>query len=228
MERRRSWILRGALGLALAGIGLVVARPFAVAWACTWRAADAERAPAEVVGKHEQVGLVLRVGEGSRAGTTCTAGTSPTLYAATAVGDVLDVVVLPDRTGECELVSTLESSAALLWAVTGLLGALVLGIVLLGLFLQRSLARSPPPPTTHLDAAEVRCPRCGTPMTEGYLPLVSGLHWRLPDQPLGLPHALAGLPGTVGWRGRPRLHGFRCAPCQVITLRYGARGSDPR
>jgi len=228
MARRRSWILWGALGLAIAGIGLVVARPFAVAWACYWRAAGGERAPAEVIGKHEQVGLVLRVSVGSRAGTTCTAGTSRAHYAETGVGDVLDVVVLPDTPGECELVATLENSAALLWAVTGMLAALFLGILLLGLFLQRSLARRPPPPTTHLDASELRCPRCGTPMTEGYLPLVGGLHWRLPDEPLGLPHALAGLPGTVGWRGRPRLHGFRCAPCQVITLRYGARQAEPR
>lgn len=42
------------------------------------------------------------------------------------------------------------------------------------------------------------------------------------EEVVGLPHALAGLPGTVGWRGRPRPHALRCAPCQVITLRYGA------
>ncbi len=219
--RRRVLLLWGVLGLLAAAILLVAYRPLAAGFACYWRAARGEPGRAEVVGKHEEVGLILELRSGSRAGTSCSAGTSSAIYRETRTGDVLDVVVLPDRPGECELVSTLEASAAVLWGVTGLLLALLLGIGLLGVFLQRSFARVPAP-TTRLDVAEVRCPRCGAPMIEGYLPLLAGLHWRVRGQPVGLPHALAGLPGTVGWRGRPRPHAFRCAPCQVITLRYGA------
>lgn len=53
---------------------------------------------------------------------------------------------------------------------------------------------------------------------------MAGIHWRQPGQPIGLPHALRGLPGTVGWRARPRLHVFRCVPREIVTFQYG----DPR
>jgi hypothetical protein len=46
-------------------------------------------------------------------------------------------------------------------------------------------------------------------------------YWRHPGEPVGLPHALSGLPGTVGRQRRPRLHAFRCEGCSVITLKYG-------
>jgi len=59
-------------------------------------------------------------------------------------------------------------------------------------------------------------------MAEGYLPLLAGVHWRGPDDPVGMPHALRGLPGTVGLRTRPKVHAFRCEPCEVVIFRYGA------
>src|SRR5262245_39705991 len=201
-SRRRVLLLWGVLGLLAAAILLVAYRPLAVGFACYWRAAGGEPGRAEVVGKHEEVGLILVLRSGSRAGTSCTAGTSPAIYRETRTGDVLDVVVLRDRPGECELVSTLRASAAVLWVATGLLLVLLLGIGLLGVFLQRSFARVPAP-TTRLDVGELQCPRCGARMNEGYLPLLAGLHWRGRSEAVGLPHALAGLPGTVGWRGRP-------------------------
>jgi hypothetical protein len=58
-------------------------------------------------------------------------------------------------------------------------------------------------------------------MEEGYLPLVSGIQWRKGSEPIGLPHALKGLAGTVGWRGRPRLHAFRCSRCEIVSFQYG-------
>jgi hypothetical protein len=65
-------------------------------------------------------------------------------------------------------------------------------------------------------------------MAEGYLPILSGIHWRRPDQPIGLPHALSGMPGTVGWKGRPCLHAFRCEACRIVTFGYGSLGTSPR
>lgn len=73
-----------------------------------------------------------------------------------------------------------------------------------------------------VEAREVRCPACGKVMDEGYTPVLAGLHWRTLGAPVGLPIVLRGLPGTVGRRGRPRLHAFRCVPCEILTLQYGA------
>ena len=61
----------------------------------------------------------------------------------------------------------------------------------------------------------------GTQLAEGYVVLLAGVHWREPGQPIGMPHALGGLPGTVGWRGRPRLHAFRCPSCEILIAQYG-------
>jgi hypothetical protein len=168
---------------------------------------------------------VLRIRDGARAGRHCTAKTSRSHLARLAPGDALEVVVPEGRPDECVLVATLENSAALLWAIGGGV-ALFLGmLVAAGLALQRSFTRRLPP-TTRFDLASggLACPRCDAPMSEGYLPLLAGLHWREPGQPVGLPHALSGLPGTVGWRGRPRLHAYRCTQCEIVTLQYGAPG----
>jgi hypothetical protein len=75
------------------------------------------------------------------------------------------------------------------------------------------------------DPREVRCPACGKAMDEGYVPLLSGMSWRRIGEPIGLPHALTGMPGTVGRRGRPRLHAFRCVPCEIVTLQVGLPGA---
>ena len=58
-------------------------------------------------------------------------------------------------------------------------------------------------------------------MAEGYLATLSGIHWRDAGQPIGLPHALGGLPGTVSMRRRPMLHAFHCAHCEVVSFQYG-------
>ena len=36
--------------------------------------------------------------------------------------------------------------------------------------------------------------------------------------------AIGGFPGTVGWRGRPLVHAFRCTGCEILALQYG---TDP-
>ena len=142
------------------------------------------------------------------------------------LGDVVGIVFSPSRPERCVLTSTLEASGFLLWSLTGAIAALILMIVLLGLFVHRSYA------ATHeltsrldVDPSSVLCPECGAKMSEGYLALLAGLHWREIGEPIGMPHALSGLPGTVGWRGRPRLHAFRCEGCSVVTFKYGKSAS---
>jgi hypothetical protein len=212
--------------LAVAGFAALVCVPLAgplhTGWRCLILHQSAERERAEVVGRLEHATLALAIVEGAHAGQACTADTSDAIFEATHEGDTLEVVYLDWKPGECELISTLEASAQLLWVVSGTIGLVLACLLAFGVALTRSFTR-PVEVARRLPAEprEVRCPACGKQMDEGYVPILAGLHWRRPGQPIGLPHALAGLPGTVGWRGRPRLHAFRCAPCEILTLQYG-------
>jgi hypothetical protein len=210
----RIWL---PLGLLAAVLVVPLARPLRSAWACYARADAGARAHAEVVSAFE-ADLVLRLTSGPHEHAACTAKRSETPGEP---GDSLHVVYLAER-GECIAVATVERSGAVLWALTSGLGCILLLLVAIGLALQRAFVRPALPPR-RLDAEPdtIMCPSCGGKMAEGTLVLLAGLHWREPGQPIGLPHALGGLPGTVGWRGRPLLHAFRCSRCEVLTAQYG-------
>jgi hypothetical protein len=187
------------LGLAvlLVAIAVPLAGPMRVAWQCYWLHENGIREQSEVLHKLERETLVLHIVEGPHAGETC-------------------------KPGECELSSTIEASALLLWVISGGVALLVSLVVAFGIFVTRGLTRvGVPARRIAADPADVCCPACGKCMDEGYLPLVAGIHWRGPGQAIGLPHALGGLPGTVGWRGRPLRHAFRCVPCEIVTFQYG-------
>ena len=223
-RRRQLFALWTVLGSLLAALLLVAAKPIAIGWRCYRLHAEGERARAEVVEKLDRSVLVLMLASGSQAGHACTATTSPAHHEAVAIGDALAVVTRPDRPGDCVLEGTLRNSASLLWLVTASCLFATALLIAIGIFVQRVLtARVFPTSQLRADAKDVKCPECGAEMAEGYLPLLSGLHWRRPGEPVGLPHALAGLPGTVGGWRRPRLHAFRCEGCSVITLKYGAK-----
>lgn len=214
------WLSIGAL---LALIALPLAQPLASAWRCYWLVENAEREHARVLHKLEETtSLGLYIDAGLRAETSCLASTSRAVFEATEVGDTLEVVAVDWKSGDCELVSTLEASGRLLWLMSGVLAAFAFGLVAIGTFLTRSFSRPMfPPRRMEVDPAEVRCPACGKRMEEGWVPMLSGMSWRRLGQPIGLPHGLTGLSGTVGWRGRPRLHAFRCVPCEIVSLQYG-------
>jgi hypothetical protein len=215
----RLWAL---VGLLVAVLLAVAARPMIVAWRCYERHASGTRADAELVEKLEGGALVLQIKTGPGAGKACTARTSSRHYEALEIGEHLLVVHLAEIPGECTLESTLENSLIVLWAMTGLIGAVILVIAGLGVAIHRSFVTPGQPQLRmEVDPSAVGCPVCERKMGEGYLPLLAGLHWRELGEPVGLPHALSGLPGTFGWRGRPRLHAFRCTACQVVTFQYG-------
>jgi hypothetical protein len=213
------WTVAGILALTLLA---VVARPMAIAWRCYDLNASGERSDAEVVHKVESPTLVLRIATGTRSGEACTAKTSAAHHEALEIGDPLAIVHRADRPDECVLVATIENSAIVLWSLTAGLGGVVLLILAGAVLITRSFTASPFLTSyMDVDAKRVSCPQCGAEMAEGYLALLAGLHWRDAGEPIGLPHALSGLPGTVGWRARPRLHAFRCESCSIVTFKYG-------
>jgi hypothetical protein len=221
--RRKVPILWCVIGALVAVLLLPLYGPLRTAWSCYRLHDNGEREQARVLEKLEEHGsFALLIEEGSHAGDACTADTSKAIFAATERGDTLEVVYVDWKPGTCELSSTIEASAQLLWILFAGLAFVIGSLLAFGLFLQRSFTRpAHPARRMAVDARDVRCPACGKAMDEGYVPLLSGVHWRRPGEPIGLPHALAGLPGTVGWKGRPRLHAFRCAPCEILTLQYG-------
>jgi len=213
------WLVTATLaGLMIA----VLAGPMMGAWRCHDVHATGEQAEAEVVGLEPEIGVAVRLTGGSRAGEACLLKASEVRMEAFSIGDRVQVVLPAARPGDCTLLATVEASGSLLTGLSAVSVALLLGLALAALVLQR-LVTKPPTLTTHMDLAGggPACPRCAKPMSEGYVPLLAGLHWREPGEPTGLPHALHGLPGTVGWRGRPRVHAYRCEPCEILTLRYG-------
>jgi hypothetical protein len=208
------WLL---LGLLAAVIVSPLARPLAGAWSCYARWQSDPRAMAEVVDEHPPT-LVLRLTTGPDSGALCTAKTSETHAEP---GQTLQVAYRT-ATQSCVAQATVERSGAVLWALTSGVGCVLLLIALVGLGLHRALTRpGAPQRRMEVDPEALACPSCGGKLAEGYLVLLAGVHWREPGEPIGMPHALGGLPGTVGWRGRPRLHAFRCPTCEVLIAQYG-------
>lgn len=222
---RRPWIWLPLAAMAVLML-VLVAKPIAVGWECYRLHARGEHAEAHVVASDYAKALVLTIASGPRAGEHCTAETSESHRANLEPGDVLEVVLPEARPGECVLEATLRNSILFLWALSGLVVVVLLLMLLVGLFLDRSFGRAGMP-VVRFDRGALACPRCGDAMEEGYLPMLAPLHWRARGQPIGLPTLLSGLAGTVGWRGRPCVHAYRCSSCEVVTLRYGKPGSSP-
>jgi hypothetical protein len=218
------WTLAGLLALTTL---VMVARPMALAWRCYDLNASGERAEAEVLHKLDSPVLVAQIVEGPLSDHSCTAKTSAAHHEALEIGDRLAIVYLADRPGECVLVATLENSALVIWVFAGGIAGILLLILAGALVVHRSLTETPFLTSyMDVDGKRVFCPQCGAEMEEGYLALLAGLHWRSPGEPIGVPHALSGLPGTVGWRARPRLHAFRCQPCDIVTFKYGSKSTS--
>ncbi|MBW2291305.1 MAG: hypothetical protein JRG94_03240 [Deltaproteobacteria bacterium] len=216
------WIVAAVASAALVGL---LWRPFLTAWTCysDWSTGTVDEG--EVVEATPETGLVLRFAKTDVEGEaeTCTAYLGVTRLEDYEIGDKIIAYRRADRPGVCEQQATIDAARALLSAVAATVVAALLFAFLIAKVVSRSLTKTPTL-TTRFEPIPTPfpCPRCAKPMEEGYLPLVAGIHWRQTSEPIGLPHALAGLPGTVGWLGRPRVHAYRCEACTVVIFRYGA------
>lgn len=158
---------------------------------------------------------------------TCSFSVSKNTWDVIGRRDELSVTYLPDDPSQCTLPHSMEINRLLSFSLIGV--ALFLLIVAAGFFvyIYRSFKRPPPDKpvqlTTHLDLSGQgsECPRCGEPMTEGYMPTVGGVSWRDRGDPVGIPSMLTGLPGTAYLIKRPKLHAYRCEDCRIITFKYG-------
>jgi hypothetical protein len=236
----RSTIVVWTLSITLIAIIVgLLARPMWGAWLCIERAAAGERLIARVVAFEEDTGLVLELPPGEEGPRSCVVVGQPGKRSDLAPGAEVEVYHVRSQPGRCEFVTTVEASDALFRVLASAIAILVLSIVLVALFVSRSLS-APGRLTTHFDLERLRrtegmdsstgrvmlgvpCPQCAKPMREGFVPMLAGMHWRDPGEPVGMPHAFSGLSGTTSWRGRPCLHAFRCHGCEIVILKHGRR-----
>lgn len=167
----------------------------------------------------------LRMPEGLT--TVCTLRVSKSTYDVVSRRDELRVTYLPRDPSMCTLPDGIELN---LYLITSLLAVAVILLLLAAgfiFYIYKSFRKPPPgkpvPLTTNLAVPPggLTCPRCGAPMTEGYMPTVGGVSWRDRDDPIGIPSMFTGLEGTTFWLKRPALHAYRCAHCRIITFKYG-------
>jgi Domain of unknown function (DUF6487) len=159
--------------------------------------------------------------------SVCSFRVSKDTYDAISKRDTVNIIYLPDDPSKCTLPYSLELNRYLLISLMAV--ALFLLLLAAGFiyYIYKSFKNPPPdkpvPLTTDLGipGGAPDCPRCGAPMTEGYMPTVGGVSWRDRDEPVGIPTMLTGLRGTAFWVRRPKLHAYRCEPCRIITFKYG-------
>lgn len=158
----------------------------------------------------------------------CQIGVSKSLYDNTPPGKSVPVKFLRDYPRTCKLSSSIPGTHSIL--LTGLWLSTFMLIFAFGtsFFLYRAYKKPGPEGlgrlTTNMELkGEVNCPKCGERMTEGYLPMGLGIHWRNIDQPAGLTTIFGGLPGTVFLFRRPRFHAYHCTKCKIVIFQYGRR-----
>ncbi len=159
--------------------------------------------------------------------SACTLRVTKYTYDVIARHDILNVVYLPEDPSKCTLPDSVELNLYLLMSLVAVALFLLLLAAGFTYYIYKSF-RKPPrdklvPLTTDLGmpVGGLACPKCGAPMTEGYMPTVGGVSWRDREDPIGIPTMLTGLPGTAFWVKRPKLHAYRCEPCRIIVFKYG-------
>jgi flagellar basal body-associated protein FliL len=159
--------------------------------------------------------------------SVCTLRVSKYTYDIVSKRDILNVAYLPEDPSECTLPDGIELNLHLIASLLAVAVILLLLAAGFAFYIYRSFRKPPPgkPVTLTTDLGippgGVACPKCGAPMTEGYMPTVGGVSWRDREDPIGIPTMFTGLPGTTFWVKRPALHAYRCEPCRIIVFKYG-------
>ena len=155
----------------------------------------------------------------------CRLPVSKKRYDSNEPGDLITVKYLASSPGTCMLSSEVDLNYNLLTLIMSL-GAFFAALGLIFLIYIYIQYKRPNPGqkvelTTGFDKKEVNCPECGKIMKEGYIPSVGGISWRDREESTGIPTILSGLPGTIYWLKRPKLHAFRCRECKVVVFKHG-------
>jgi len=140
-------------------------------------------------------------------------------------GDIISIKYLETSPSDCMLSSELDLNYSLLTLMMSLgIFFAVLGLIFLFyIYTQYRKPKSGHPVelTTRFEKNGINCPECNRTMEEGYIPSVGGISWRDIDESMGIPTILSGLPGTIYWLKRPKLHAFRCRECKVVLFKHG-------
>lgn len=157
----------------------------------------------------------------------CQFGITQRLYNNSPLGVNIPVTYLPESPQRCRLSYSIPGSQSIL--SRGLL--LSAGMILFALgalfYIYHSHKQPGPGSSSQLTTAiksedAPNCPECGIKMSEGYLPMGLGIHWRNINQPVAMTNIFSGLSGTVSLLKRPKFHGYHCERCRIIIFKYCA------
>lgn len=173
----------------------------------------------------EHIFIVKLSSQGGRE-NLCQFGVTQRLYNNSPLGTRIPVTFLPESPHRCKLSYSLRGSQAILSKGLALSTGMMLFAFGALFFVYRSHKQPGPGSSSQLTTAiksedHPNCPECGIKMTEGYLPMGFGIHWRNINQPVAIPTIFSGLSGTVSWLKRPRLHAYHCDKCRIIIFKYG-------
>lgn len=174
----------------------------------------------------EHVFIVKLSNQGGRE-DLCQFGVTQRLYNNSPPGVRVPVTFLPENPQRCKLSYSLPGSQAILSRGLLLSGGMLL-IALGAIFFIHHSHKKPGPGSSTKLTTEINtenpviCLQCNRIMSEGYLPMGFGIHWRNINQPVAIPTIFSGLTGTVFWLKRPRLHAYHCDKCRIIIFKYGA------
>ena len=174
--------------------------------------------------ENNQFQVKISSAEGNK--NICQFSVSEILYDNHPIGSKIPVLYLPEDPQKCKRHDSIPEVQRTLTVGLSVSAFMVLFAFSSFFFVYRSYNQQGPGDVrlfaTNIELEEgIRCPKCNLEMTEGYLPMGGGIVWRNIDQPVGIPTIFSGLPGTVFFGKRPKLHAYHCERCKMITFKYG-------
>lgn len=160
--------------------------------------------------------------------TICQLGVSKELYDVSPPGSRIPVTYLPESPQKCRLTASLPGTQSVMLFGISLSACMILFASVASFYIFRSyrktgLGSAGALSTEIRPGSGMHCPECDADMEEGYLPMNRGIYWRNLDEPVGMPTLFSGLPGTISWLRRQRLHAYHCKICKIITFKYGVK-----